>query len=219
MTAQERRTLYVHWLQKQTTSVHIVAQSIFDSQIETKASWDTVRDELDLRCLRDADVIGVTTTGLARNLNMLRRLHSKVLMCEEAGEILEAHLLTSIEHVILIGDHLQLRPQIQNYGLSRESSDGKQYALDRSLFERLVDPNEEVGVQIPYCTLETQRRMFPSISRLVRETSYPRLQDAPSVLEYPEVVGMRKRLFWLDHRYGEGDTGTQDPMAASYWNN
>ena len=62
-----------------------------------------------------AKVVGVTTSGLARNLNLLRRLPSKVLLCEEAGEVLEAHLLTallpSIEHAILIGDHEQLRPK------------------------------------------------------------------------------------------------------------
>ncbi|KAJ5538073.1 hypothetical protein N7494_007552 [Penicillium frequentans] len=222
MTAEERKTLYDYWLETQKVSTHSQAQSVLAEHLETKSSWDRIRDELDLRCLRSADIIGLTTTGLARNLNMLRRLRSRVLICEEAGEVLEAHLLTSllpsVEHVILIGDHQQLRPQIQNYGLSRESNEGKQYSLDRSLFERLVEPDEEVGVQIPFCTLETQRRMFPSISRLVRDTLYPRLQDALSVSEYPEVPGMRKRLYWLDHRQPEGGASNQDPLAASRWN-
>ncbi|KAJ5999068.1 hypothetical protein N7451_006878 [Penicillium sp. IBT 35674x] len=222
MTAKERKTLYDYWIESQKVNTHSQAQSVLSEHLETKSSWDRIRDELDLRCLRNADIIGLTTTGLARNLNMLRRLRSRVLICEEAGEVLEAHLLTSllpsVEHVILIGDHQQLRPQIQNYGLSRESNEGKQYSLDRSLFERLVEPDEEVGVQIPFCTLETQRRMFPSISRLVRDTLYPRLQDAPSVSEYPEVAGMRKRLYWLDHRQPEGGASNQDPLAASRWN-
>ncbi|KAJ5232691.1 hypothetical protein N7468_005647 [Penicillium chermesinum] len=222
MTATERRNLHRYWVDDQKERTQLEAQAIFTSHLEAKASWDKIRDELDLRCLRDADVIGITTSGLARNLDMLRRLKSKVLVCEEAGEVLEAHLLTSllpsIQHVILIGDHQQLRPQIQNYGLSRESHEGSQYALDRSLFERLVEPDDEVGIQIPFCTLETQRRMFPSISRLIRDTLYPSLEDAPSVSEYPEVMGIKKRLFWLDHRYTEGDTLNQDPMATSHWN-
>ncbi|KAJ6114997.1 hypothetical protein N7486_000775, partial [Penicillium sp. IBT 16267x] len=222
MTAEERKILYDYWVETQKVSTHSQAQSVLSEHLETKSSWDRIRDELDLRCLRSADIIGLTTTGLARNLNMLRRLRSRVLICEEAGEVLEAHLLTSllpsVEHVILIGDHQQLRPQIQNYGLSRESNEGKQYSLDRSLFERLVEPDDEVGVQIPSCTLKTQRRMFPSISRLVRDTLYPRLQDAPSVSEYPEVAGMRKRLYWLDHRHPEGSASNQDPLAASRWN-
>ncbi|KAJ6020903.1 hypothetical protein N7540_006407 [Penicillium herquei] len=222
MTAQERETLYDWWVKNQREGVNLRAQGVFTAHSETKASWDQIRDELDLRCLRDADVIGITTTGLARNLTMLRRLKSKVLICEEAGEVMEAHMLTSllpsVEHLILIGDHQQLRPQIQNYELSRESHEGKQYALDRSLFERLVEPDEEAGVQIPFCTLETQRRMDPSISRLIRETLYPKLQDSPSVMQYPDVVGMRKRLFWLDHRHPEAGAMSHDPTATSHWN-
>lgn len=222
MTTQERRTLYENWVSDQRENVNSRAQSIFASHAETKTEWDKIRDELDLRCLRAADVIGVTTTGMARNLNMLRRLKSKALICEEAGEVMEAHMLTSllpsVEHLILIGDHQQLRPQIQNYELSRESSEGRQYALDRSLFERLVEPDDEVGVQIPLCTLETQRRMHPSISRLIRETLYPKLKDSPSVMQYPDVAGMRRRLFWFDHRCAEAGATTRDPTATSHWN-
>ncbi|KAF7588507.1 hypothetical protein BBP40_005643 [Aspergillus hancockii] len=222
MTTKERRIMYEHWIKESRQYLHAQTHDLMASHQETKASFDKFRDELDLRCLRDAHVIGVTTTGLARNLNMLRRLQSKVIMCEEAGEVLEAHLLTSLlpsaEHIILIGDHQQLRPQIQNYDLSRESKAGKQYSLDCSLFERLVEPDDNIGVKLPFSTLETQRRMHPSIAQLVRDTLYPSLQDAPSVNEYPEVVGMRKRLFWLDHQSFEGDSSSQDAMATSHWN-
>ncbi|GES66835.1 P-loop containing nucleoside triphosphate hydrolase protein [Aspergillus terreus] len=222
MTAPERKALYTYWVEEHRANTHVRAQAVFSAHMDTKASWDRIRDEMDLRCLRAADVIGVTTTGLARNLKMLRRLPSKVLVCEEAGEVLEAHMLTSLlpslEQVVLIGDHQQLRPQIQNYDLSRESTAGRQYSLDTSLFERLVEPDDGVGVQIPFCTLETQRRMHPSISQLIRDTLYPRLQDAPSVLGYPEVTGMRKRLFWLDHRAPEGNASDEEAMAASHWN-
>lgn len=84
---------------------------------------------MDRRVLQSADVIGVTTTGLARRIATLKRSRSKVIMCEEAGEILEGHMLSTlfpdIEHVIAIGDHLQLRPQINNFGLSLEASKGR----------------------------------------------------------------------------------------------
>ena len=40
-------------------------------------------------------------------------------LVEEAGQVLEAHILgtlvPSIEHLILIGDPLQLRPTLNNY--------------------------------------------------------------------------------------------------------
>lgn len=171
--------------------------------------------EVDLRCLQQANVIGVTTSGLARNVNLLARLHSKVLVCEEAGEILEAHTLTaflpSIEHAILIGDHEQLRPQIQNFDLSLENRSGEQYSLDVSTFERLIrHPTSE----IPYETLETQRRMDPSISDLIRRTIYPGLRDHDTVRDYPTIPGVRKRLFWLDHREHEVGKASGDADSA-----
>jgi hypothetical protein len=51
------------------------------------------------------------------------------------------------------------------------------------------------NLQVPLSTLKTQRRMHPSISELVRVPLYLDLQDHPSVLEYPEVDGMRDRLY------------------------
>ncbi|KAI1136369.1 AAA domain-containing protein [Hypoxylon sp. FL0543] len=162
-----------------------------------------------MRVLQGASVIGVTTSGLARNLDMFRRLDAKVLLCEEAAEILENHILTallpSIEHAILIRDHLQLRPRALNYELSASNPRGQQYLIDVSLLERLVKPARATDLKLPFDTLETQRRMHPSISSLVRETLYPTLQDAEKVRAYPEVVGMRKRLFWFNHDKPEAE--------------
>lgn len=49
-----------------------------------------------------------------------------MLLVEEAGQVLEAHILgslvQSIEHVIMIGDPLQLRPNISNYSKSSRTS-------------------------------------------------------------------------------------------------
>lgn len=222
MTAEERQLLYAHWISNQENTVLQDALDLLSLHSHDMDDKNKIGDELDLRCLRDVAVVGVTTSGLARNMNMLRGLPSKVLICEEAGEVLEAHLLVSIlpsiEQVILIGDHQQLRPQVQNYDLSREKESGKQYSLDRSLFERLVDPDDGIGVQLPYATLETQRRMHPSISRLIRETLYPHLHDAPLVHDYPEVVGMRKRLFWFDHRHPEAGASQKETFTQSHWN-
>ncbi|OJI80060.1 hypothetical protein ASPTUDRAFT_178230 [Aspergillus tubingensis CBS 134.48] len=224
MSMKERQMIYEHWLTENRRQKHDKAKNLVHEQKRSKEKLNDVRHEVDLRCLRQAQVIGVTTSGLARNLKMLRRLQSKVVLCEEAGEVLEAHLLTallpSVEHAILIGDHQQLRPQIQDYNLSRENyRGGEQYSLDQSLFERLVDPGEDgPGVRMPFSTLETQRRMHPSIAQLVRDTLYPRLEDSPSVLEYPEVCGMRQRLFWFDHQHLEADNSSTDAVNTSHWN-
>lgn len=90
------------------------------------------------------------------------------------------------------------RPKAQNYELPCENP-RSQVKLDVPLFERLVRPGDGENQAVPYVTLETQRRMHPSISRLIRETLYPHLQDAPAVANYPPVAGMSRRLFWFDH--------------------
>jgi hypothetical protein len=52
--------------------------------------------------------------------------------------------------------------------------------------------------------------MHPSISWLVRETQYPRLESEPSVSLYPDVVGMRRRLFWMHHSKLKDDKSDGD---------
>ena len=62
--------------------------------------------------------------------------------------------------------------------------------------------------------------MHPSISTLVRSTCYPPLKDASNVAEYPEVEGMRKRLFWFDHEHAEaGQDGDSDNLMATSHSN
>jgi superfamily I DNA and/or RNA helicase len=43
----------------------------------------------------------------------------KVMVVEEAGQVLESHILASlvpsVEQIIMIGDPLQLRPNVNNY--------------------------------------------------------------------------------------------------------
>jgi hypothetical protein len=220
MSKQERHHLFHVWETSLREELNQRLTKAVRTHKSIKERFDAITEESNLRCLRTSNVIGLTTSGLARNLGMLRKLNSRVLVCEEAGEVLEAHLLTtflpSIQHAILIGDHQQLRPQIQNNDLSSANQRGKQYSLDISLFERLVEPSS--GVQsLPYSTLETQRRMHPSISRLIRETLYPALQDADTVESYPEVIGMKHRLFWLDHM--EPEAPRQHELdTTSHWN-
>lgn len=221
MSPVERRILYEYWIKDIRDMLAEKLAEAVDAYNTTKENLARCNKELHLRCLKGAHVIGVTTSGLAKNIELLRRLHSKVLLCEEAGEILEAHtvtaLLPSIEHAILIGDHEQLRPQIQNYELSMENHRGAKYSLDISLFERLIYPRHG-DLRIPYETLATQRRMHPSISQLIRETLYPNLKDDPAVENYPKVSGVRKRLFWLDHLEEEAQKDPAQPNQVSYSN-
>ncbi|KAF2500633.1 P-loop containing nucleoside triphosphate hydrolase protein [Lophium mytilinum] len=222
MTLQERQATHEYWLRDARESLEINFLSAVELYNEHKKEHDRIRNELDLSCLQQANVIGVTTSGLARNIDLLRRLQAKVLVCEEAGEVLEAHVLTallpSVQHAILIGDHLQLRPQIQNYELQHDNPRGEQYSLDVSLFERLVQPWISSTPRLPFSTLETQRRMHPSIAQLIREPLYPLLKDAELVKAYPDVAGLKRRLYWLDHDHSEAGSDANDIVSTSHSN-
>jgi hypothetical protein len=216
----ERQKVYAGWKQEIMEPIKRSLLANIKAYEDAKSEIDRIRADVDIRVLAKANVIGVTTSGLARNLSLLRRLNSKVLLVEEAGEVLEAHLLTamlpSIEHAILIGDHQQLRPKAQNYELSCENP-RSQIKLDLSLFERLIHPEGQTETAVQYVTLEVQRRMHPSISTLIRLPLYPNLKDSPEVTHYPEVPGIRHRLFWLDHDHHE-DGKDQKADSTSHTN-
>ncbi|KIH93411.1 nf-x1 finger and helicase domain containing protein [Sporothrix brasiliensis 5110] len=219
LTLDERNTLYEKWQTESFTLIQDEIEHVYIDYVAAKRSLEKARQEADLRCLEAANIVGMTTTGLAKSHDLLKHIKSKVLLCEEAGEVLEAHMLTSflpsIEHAILIGDHQQLRPQVQNYDLSIENRGGAQFAFDKSLFERLVSPRAGEA-KIPFSTLSTQRRMHPSISALIRAPLYPSLEDGPNVHLYPEVTGMTRRLFWLDHQnWEDGAVGGYKSTEAS----
>ncbi|KAF8542899.1 hypothetical protein BDD12DRAFT_823277 [Trichophaea hybrida] len=218
---RERQTLLSHWEESINDTRRQELVTHMEEWTKQNHLLQMQNRESDKRCLEQAHVIGATTTGLATNAELLRSLSAKVLVCEEAAEVLEAHLITamlpSVQHAILIGDHLQLRPQISRYDLSMESEQGKKYGLDESLFERLA--NEEYsGAKIPIAKLNVQRRMHPSIASLVRDTLYPHLQDHPDTKNHPEVTGMRKRLFWLDHTKHEDSSAKDGQMQTSKCN-
>ncbi|KAH7090017.1 AAA domain-containing protein [Paraphoma chrysanthemicola] len=214
MSMVERWVVFNSWIAEMKNELDEKLHHALTSYDEIKKRLDNITSELNLRVLQQANIIGVTTSGLARNLELLCGVNAKLLICEEAGEVLEAHMLTallpSLEHCILIGDHQQLRPQVQNFDLSSESRSGGQYSLDVSLFERLVKPQDLVAEPLPLSTLEVQRRMHPAISQLVRETQYPSLKNDLSVSSYPEVIGMRRRLFWMHHEELEDDKSDGD---------
>ncbi|KAL8788904.1 MAG: hypothetical protein Q9213_001427 [Squamulea squamosa] len=216
MSVTERRRLHAYWVQEHAEQLGEKMERALKPFQGTRCDLDTYYKEQQRRALSEAHVIGVTTSGLAKNLDVLRHLRSKVMVCEEAGEVLEAHTLTallpSVEHAILIGDHEQLRPQVKNYDLCHDNPRGKHLALDISLFERLINPEHNShSPPMPFTRLKVQRRMFPTIADLIRGNLYPDLEDHPKVRQYPNVHGMKDRLFWLTHENREDGA---DPTQA-----
>lgn len=96
-----------HWTREIQESL---TDAIWESVENTEAfrqEIHNVYNEVERRVLQTAKIIGVTTTGLAQRISLLRHVPGKVIICEEAGEIMEPHmisaLLPSVEHVISVG--------------------------------------------------------------------------------------------------------------------
>ncbi|KAI5116801.1 hypothetical protein M0805_007013 [Coniferiporia weirii] len=163
-------------------------------------------EEIRLQLMRNCDLIGCTTTGAAKLTSLLKGLGPRVMIVEEAGQVLESHVLAglvdSIDHLILIGDPLQLRPTINNYALSVDNPRGGDlYRFDMSLMERLSSSG------LPMSRLDVQRRMRSDISSLIRNTLYPGLLDHELVSKYPHVRGMVRDVFFLTHGHKEQGGG------------
>ncbi|KAI1303510.1 P-loop containing nucleoside triphosphate hydrolase protein [Xylaria venustula] len=159
---------------------------------------ESVFMERELTVLRSKRIIACTTTAAAKYVQILNSERPGVVLVEEAGEILESHILTALssetKQLILIGDHKQLRPKV-NFALSVEKGDG--YDLNVSLFERLILRGH------PHQTLLQQHRMRPELARFVRELTYPNLVDAAGTKNRPSCKGLQDNIIFLNHSHSE----------------
>ncbi|KAF8129487.1 P-loop containing nucleoside triphosphate hydrolase protein [Boletus edulis] len=190
--------------------------------------YNSAQDELTRRFgdsivafLKQKRIIGCTTTGAAKYSEDLAAVSPDVLLVEEAGEILESHILTALsadtKQMILIGDHKQLRPKVNSYELTVEKGEG--FDLNRSLFERLVLK------EFPHQTLTTQHRMRPEISAFIRTLTYPELIDHPSTQNRPDIRGVQSNIIFVNHARPEDeetriadrrDTGSTSSKQNTY---
>ncbi|KAJ9255512.1 hypothetical protein DTO212C5_9142 [Paecilomyces variotii] len=164
---------------------------------------DSIWGEKDREILRSKRIIGCTTTAAAKYSEDIRNISPGIVLLEESGEILESHVLTALapdtKQLVLIGDHLQLRPKINEYALSIEKGDG--YNLNVSTFERLIHAG------YPHTTLLKQHRMCPEISALVRRLMYPNLEDDPKTMNRPKPRGLQDRVVFFQHEHPEVNFG------------
>uniref|UniRef100_A0A914QGV9 NFX1-type zinc finger-containing protein 1 n=1 Tax=Panagrolaimus davidi TaxID=227884 RepID=A0A914QGV9_9BILA len=192
---QSRWRLYQYWIEKVRNSVNDEMKALEDKYSEHVKRLTEIRSLADVSILKSAKVVGMTTTGAAKHQSTLRSLRPRILIVEEAAEVLEAHLVASLteacQHLILIGDHKQLRPNPAVYELAIK------YNLEISLFERLINN------QYPYRMLENQHRMCPIISRTLMPHFYKNLRDDPSVYDRDPVKGVTKNLMFITHTKSE----------------
>ena len=143
------------------------------------------------RALKNMSIIGVTITGASINHDLLQQVAPKVVIVEEAAEIMESSLVAalgeSVKHLIMIGDHKQLRPQVDTWELRRD------YKLDVSMMERLIRS------KYPFKALRKQNRMRPEFSALLKDI-YPHLEDnLERVAGNKPIDCLVKSMFFWSH--------------------
>nr|POF18505.1 intron-binding protein aquarius [Quercus suber] len=163
------------------------------------------RDKANHLLVKEARIIAMTTTHAAMRRQEIADLgfrYDNVVM-EEAAQVTEAESFIplvmqkasdasgshTLQRVVLVGDHLQNSPVIQNAAF-------RSYAnLEQSLFRRLI----RLGV--PHILLDAQGRSRPSLAALYK-WRYPRLADLPLTLTAPEFTtanaGLRYDAQFID---------------------
>ena len=96
MSPNRRWKLYRLWLQRAEKHYLKTLQNIQLDYERILARQREVMQEEDLHVLQDARVIGMTTTCAARYRQILQRISPKIVLVEEAAEVLEAHIITSL---------------------------------------------------------------------------------------------------------------------------
>jgi hypothetical protein len=202
MTATARTRLVEKWTRSLFEERIEMIQELYKKYSAAQERLIDLRREQKIEILRKMRVIGCTTTAAAMYNKLIRGANPDIVLVEEAGEILESHILTaltpSVKQLILIGDDKQLRPRANNYALSVEKGSG--YDFNRSLFERLILQEQE------HTTLRKQHRMHPEISILVRELMYPDLIDGPKTTIRDRPRGVQGRVVFVNHTHPEFDS-------------
>ncbi|XP_063329532.1 NFX1-type zinc finger-containing protein 1 [Pelmatolapia mariae] len=195
LSQRDRWKLYRLWVARYRTELRekaLLSEQAYQNAVDRLA--DVKRHE-SLCLLKKATVVGMTTTGAAKFRQTLQEVRPRLVIVEEAAEVLEAHTITTLsracQHLILIGDHQQLRPSATVYELA------KNFNLEMSMFERLVN------MGLPFVRLNYQHRMRPEIARLLTPHIYKELENHPSVLEYENIKGLKTNLYFVDHNHLE----------------
>ncbi|XP_023934805.1 NFX1-type zinc finger-containing protein 1 [Bicyclus anynana] len=191
----DRWMMYFKWTNYVANDLREKLPPLQDSLKTVSAVYEESRMIMDYELLKNTQVIGMTTSGAARLRKLIMALGAPIVIVEEAAEVLEQHIVTSLtkkcQHLILIGDHQQLRPSASYMKLA------KHYNIEVSLFERMIVNDMHSR------RLAVQHRMRPQISALIAPAIYSDLQNHPSVHDFPNVRGITNNVFFMSHNYKE----------------
>ena len=187
----DRLRMYLFWVESYRERYRVEIHRGEQEYEKLCEELEVIRFEEEERVLRQATVVGMTTSGAARYHSVLQRIAPKIVVIEEAAEVMEAHIITSLskntKHTILIGDHKQLRPKATVYELAHK------YNLQVSLFERMVMNSMDCK------RLSIQHRMRPEIAALTKRIYDHEITDHESVCHFPDISGVCHNLFFIDH--------------------
>lgn len=98
-----------YWVDQILATRSPLLEELRQQQQIITARIKSIKNQSKLDTLKDAQIIGCTMNGAVNILEVLASVGVKVLLVEEAGEVLEPHLLSvlvpSIQHLVQIGDH------------------------------------------------------------------------------------------------------------------
>ena len=194
LLCQDNFKLLEELLEKEASS----CQNSFNHLEDLLEKEAQVRGEQDVNILKSKKLVGMTITGASVHSALVQALRPSIVIVEEAGEVLEPHLLTALtpglQHLILIGDHQQLRPIVQQ--------DLLKFKFDVSMMERLINN------KFPHRTLAFQSRMRPEFSKLMTDI-YPKLQDnMEKVSRNKPLECIPLSMFFWDHSADETHDGS-----------
>eukprot|EP01054_Gregarina_sp_Poly1_P003339 Gregarina_sp_Poly_1__3338@NODE_195_length_11596_cov_85_481395_g174_i0_p1_GENE_NODE_195_length_11596_cov_85_481395_g174_i0NODE_195_length_11596_cov_85_481395_g174_i0_p1_ORF_typecomplete_len1544_score255_12Aquarius_N/PF16399_5/7e117AAA_11/PF13086_6/2_9e31AAA_12/PF13087_6/9_7e21AAA_30/PF13604_6/1_3e07AAA_30/PF13604_6/0_00056AAA_19/PF13245_6/2_7e10ResIII/PF04851_15/2_2e05ResIII/PF04851_15/2_3e03UvrDhelicase/PF00580_21/2_3e05Terminase_6/PF03237_15/0_0013Terminase_6/PF03237_15/5_9e02DEAD/PF00270_29/0_ len=166
----------------------------------------SVADRTEYMITNFSRIVAMTSThaALSRESLILSGFQYSTLIVEEAAQILDVEtVLTTLlqrrpllKRIVMLGDHLQLKPVIQNRGLERTCN------FDLSLFSRLI----RLGT--PYIQLDAQGRCRSRLADLFRwRYRFPPLRDLPLISEGREFLlanpGLAFNFQFVDVPHGE----------------
>ena len=163
-TKERRWRAYRHWLNEFREGHYRHLEGLTKEYQTAADNMEFAAIQQNTEICRTMKIIGMTTTAAAKNAKLINNLGCKIIIAEEAAEVQESHIVSVLsehcQHMILIGDHQQLRPKSTSYELEIK------YNLDISLFERLIK-NDFESIR-----LDKQHRMQPEISFPMQKCFY-----------------------------------------------
>lgn len=191
MNTEERIKVVQHLLLQQIEEPAEDLESVLLHYERLCVQKKELNEQHKIAVLQSMKVVGMTITGACIHSDILAELRPAIVIVEEAAEVLEPLILATlgewVQHLILIGDHKQLRPPVENYELV------KNFNFDVSMMERLINN------KIPHGTLNLQNRMRQEFADLLLDI-YPKLETNTSrVKDNHAAKCIEKSMYFWNH--------------------